>query len=397
MNYSLKCSAIAPSITLEIDAKAKAMKAAGEDVIGLGAGEPDFDTPEFIKDAAKTALDKGLTKYTPASGTLELRKAICEKLEKENNLKYKPSQIVVSNGAKHSLFNAFSALLNPGEEVIVPSPYWVTYPELIKFAGGVPVFVESKEEDEFAIKADAIAEAITEKTKIILLNSPSNPCGAVISKEELTKIADLAKKHDLAIVSDEIYEYLIYDNNKHISIANISQDAYERTIIVNGFSKSYAMTGWRLGYTASNETLAKMMGSLQSHVTSNPNSIAQFAGAAALNGSRDEVDAMVKKFDERRKLFTQKLNEIDSLSCLTPKGAFYIMLNLENVIGKKYDGKTINGSMDFCDMLLESKKVAAVPGIAFGADGYCRLSYATSNENILKAVERINEFVKELN
>lgn len=396
MHFSKKCAAIAPSITLEIDAKAKKMKADGQDVIGFGAGEPDFDTPDFIKDAAKDALDKGLTKYTPASGTLELRKAICAKLKRQNGLEYNPAQIVVSNGAKHSLFNAFAALLNDGDEVIIPSPYWVTYPELVSFNGGVPVFVEASEANGFVPRLDDIKKVITPRTKAIIINSPSNPCGGVYSETDMRAIAQLACEHDFCIVSDEIYEELLYDGYQHFSPAQVSEEVKERTILVNGFSKAYAMTGWRLGYTASSTALAKAMSNLQSHATSNPNSIAQYAGVAALNGPRDEIEAMVKEFDRRRLDMVARVNAIEGISCVQPYGAFYVMMNIAQLFGKTYNGRKMEGSLDFCGALLEAQKVALVPGIAFGADEYCRLSYATSPQNIEKGLARIAAFVAAL-
>lgn len=393
---SPKCLAIAPSITLEIDAKAKRMKADGQDVIGFGAGEPDFDTPAFIKNAAKEALDKGLTKYTPASGTLDLKKAVCAKLKRQNHLAYEPSQIIISNGAKHSLFNAFAAILCEGDEVIVPAPYWVTYPELIQFHGGIPKYVETEEKEGFAPTIEAIRAAVSAKTKAIIVNSPSNPCGAVYSKTLLEEIAQLAKDFDFYIVSDEIYEELIYDGEKHYSIAQVSDDAKERTILVNGWSKAYAMTGWRLGYTASNAAIAKAMGNLQSHATSNPNTIAQYAGCVALNGPRNELEQMVEAFARRRVEMVDLINKMPLVSCLAPKGAFYIMMNISQTFGKIYAGKKIENSMDFCNALLDAKKVAFVPGIAFGADDYCRISYATSDENIRRGMARVSEFLSEL-
>lgn len=398
MQLSKKTLAIAPSLTLAIDAKAKSMKAEGLDVIGFGAGEPDFDTPQFIKDAAKEALDKGITKYTPASGTMELRKAIAKKLETKNGVHYEASQIVVSNGAKHSLFNAFAAILNPGDEVIVPVPFWVTYPELIQFNDGVPVYVESTEENGFIPTMEAIEKAITPKTKAIILNTPSNPSGAVYSESDIRKIAELAVKHRFFIVSDEIYEELIYDGHVAFSPAKISEEVKALTIVVNGFSKAYAMTGWRLGYTASTPEIAKAMGSLQSHATSNPNSMAQYAAVAALTdpSAQGEIDHMVAAFDVRRKDMVARINAIDGLSCRTPEGAFYVMMNIANLIGKSFNGKMINGSMDFCDHLLEDQKVALVPGIAFGADEFCRLSYATSDENIRNGLARVAAFVAKL-
>ena len=398
MQLSKKCMTIAPSLTLEIDAKAKRMKAEGENVIGFGAGEPDFDTPSFIKDAAKEALDKGITKYTPASGTMELRKAICAKLQRKNGLTYEPAQIVVSNGAKHSLFNTFAAILNPGDEVIIPVPFWVTYPELVQFCDGVPVYVESTEENGFVPTIEAIEKAITPKTKAIILNTPSNPSGAIYSEKMIRAIAELAVKNDFFIVSDEIYEELIYDGLKPFSPASVSEEAKAHTIVVNGFSKAYSMTGWRLGYTASTPEIAKAMGSLQSHATSNPNSMAQYAGVVALNDPQaaGEIAKMVQAFDGRRVDMVERINAIEGLSCRKPEGAFYVLMNISKLIGKTFDGKTINGSMDFCEMILEDQKVALVPGIAFGIDQFCRLSYATGEENIKNGLARIAEFVAKL-
>jgi len=338
MKISAKTRAIAPSLTLEIDAKAKKMKADGEDVIGFGAGEPDFDTPGFIKDAAKEALDKGLTKYTPAAGTLDLRKAICDKLSTQNGLSYEPTQIVVSNGAKHSLFNAFSAIVDEGDEVILPAPYWVTYPELIQYNGGKVVYVESREENGFvpaiedirAVVTDrtvAISiNSVTDRTVAISINSPSNPTGAVYSRELLQQIADLAVERDLYVVADEIYEELVYDGYEHVSIASLGEEIKERTILINGFSKAYAMTGWRLGYTASNTAVAKAMSALQSHATSNPNTMAQYAAVKALFGPRTEMEAMIREFDKRRQYMVERINSIEGLSCATPHGAFYVMM-----------------------------------------------------------------------
>lgn len=398
MQLSKKTLAIAPSLTLAIDAKAKSMKAEGQDVIGFGAGEPDFDTPAFIKDAAKEALDKGLTKYTPASGTLALRQAICDKLKQKNHLSYEPAQIVVSNGAKHSLFNAFAAILNPGDEVIVPVPFWVTYPELVQFNDGVPVYVQSTEEEGFVPSVKAIESVITPKTKAIILNTPSNPSGAVYSEKDIRAIAELAVKHQFFIVSDEIYEELIYDGNKPFSPAQISDEVKDLTIVVNGFSKAYAMTGWRLGYTASTLPIAKAMGSLQSHATSNPNTMAQYAAVTALTDQRAqaEIDQMVQAFDSRRIDMVDRINAINGLSCRRPEGAFYVMMNISKIIGKSFNGRTIQGSMDFCDMILEDQKVALVPGIAFGVDEFCRLSYATSEENIKNGLMRVAQFVAQL-
>ncbi len=393
MQLSKKALAISPSLTLKITAMAKDMKARGLDVVGFGAGEPDFDTPQHIKDSAIEAIKIGMTKYTPASGTLELKKAVCANLKKNFDLHYETSQIVISNGAKHSLFNAFQAILNPGDEVILISPYWLTYPELVKMADGVPVYIEAKEANNFEPLAEDIEAAVTDKTKAIIVNNPSNPCGCIYSQKTIDDIAAIAKKHDFFIVSDEIYGELVYDGNKHLSIANVSEDAYERTILVNGLSKTYAMTGWRIGYTASTPEIAKVMGSYQSHATSNPCSVAQFAGVEALVGSQDEIAKMREEFDSRRKMMVKLINEIDGLSCLTPMGAFYVMLNISKIKGRSIDGEVIEDSVGFAEKLLEKKLTAVIPGAAFGADDFVRLSYAISSEAIEKGIGRIAEFV----
>ncbi len=393
MQLSEKALAISPSLTLKITAMAKDMKARGLDVVGFGAGEPDFDTPQHIKDAAIEAVKRGMTKYTPASGTLELKKAVCANLKSIYGLHYETSQIVVSNGAKHSLFNAFQAILNPGDEVIIIAPYWLTYPELVKMADGVPVYVEAKESNNFEPLAQDIEAAVTDKTKAIIVNNPSNPCGCIYSQKTIEDIAAIAQKHDFFIISDEIYGELVYDGQQHLSIANVSKDAYDRTILVNGLSKTYAMTGWRIGYTASAPEVAKVMGSYQSHATSNPCSIAQFAGVEALVGPQDEIIKMREEFDERRKMMVKLINEIDGVSCLTPMGAFYVMLNISKLKGRKLDGEEIKGSIDFSEKLLEKKLAAVIPGAAFGADDFVRLSYAISREAIEKGISRIAEFV----
>ncbi|HBU13188.1 MAG TPA: aspartate aminotransferase [Clostridiales bacterium] len=394
MQLSQKALAISPSITLHITAMAKEMKEKGMDVAGFGAGEPDFDTPQNIKDAAKKALDMGLTKYTPASGTNELKQAVCDSLKRKRGLSYEPPQIVISNGAKHSLYNIFQAILNPGDEVIIIAPYWLTYPELVKMADGVPVFVETREEEGFEPSEQAIRAAVTEKTKAIIVNNPSNPCGCVYAQETLEMIAGIAKEANFYIISDEIYDELIYDGRAHYSIAHIDRDAYGRTIVVNGLSKSYSMTGWRIGYTASRADIAKVMGSIQSHAASNPCSFAQYAGVEALNGPQDELEVMRGEFDRRRKAIVRMINDIDGLSCFEPQGAFYVMMNISRLKGKQIDGKVIHTSVDFAEALLDKKLTAVVPGAAFGADDYERLSYATSMETIEKGMRRIAEFVK---
>jgi len=393
MILSSKAAGIAPSATLKIDAMAKKLKSEGRDVVGFGAGEPDFDTPENIRNAAKKALDMGLTRYTPAAGSLELRRAIAERLADKYGLDYTPDDIVVSNGAKHSLFNVFAAILNPGDEVIIPSPYWVTYPELVKMSDGVPVFVETGQ--SFKVTADEIRAAVTERTKALILNSPSNPCGAVYTREELEAIAEAAMEAGIFVISDEIYDELVYEG-EHVSIASLGSRIKDLTIVVNGMSKTYAMTGWRIGYTASAREIAKVMGAYQSHAASNPNSIAQYASIEALKGPQDEVRKMRDVFDKRRRLLCELINGIDGLSCEMPGGAFYVMMNISKLIGKKYDGIEIKGSLDFSELLLERTLTAVVPGVAFGANGYVRLSYAVSEEHIRKGLERIKEFVLSL-
>lgn len=396
MRISQRCQRVTGSLTLAIDAKAKEMKQKGIDVVGFGAGEPDFDTPEHIRKAAKDALDLGKTRYTPAAGMPELRQAICDKLKRDNGLDYVPQQIVVSNGAKHSLFNSFQALLEEGDEVIVPGPYWVSYPEIVRMAGGVPVIVEGREENNFKPTIDDFRAAVTDKTRAVVINSPNNPNGFVFTREELQAIGDLAIEKDLSIVSDEIYEFLVYDGAEHISIASLSPEIKERTIVINGMSKAYAMTGWRIGYTASPLNAAKAMTNFQSHSTSCPNSIAQYAALTALSGPDDQLKSMVAEFDRRRRRIVELINEIPGLSCKPPKGAFYVMMNISGLFGKRYNGAPIVDSMSFTQLLLDNSHVAVVPGAGFGADAYVRLSYATSMENIEKGLARIKEFVGKL-
>ena len=396
MRISQRCQRVTGSLTLAIDAKAKEMKQKGIDVVGFGAGEPDFDTPEHIRKAAKDALDLGKTRYTPAAGMPELRQAICDKLKRDNGLDYVPQQIVVSNGAKHSLFNSFQALLEEGDEVIVPGPYWVSYPEIVRMAGGVPVIVEGTEANNFKPTIDDFRAAVTDRTRAVVINSPNNPNGFVFTREELQAIGDLAIEKDLSIVSDEIYEFLVYDGAEHISIASLSPEIKERTIVINGMSKAYAMTGWRIGYTASPLNAAKAMTNFQSHSTSCPNSIAQYAALTALSGPDDQLKSMVAEFDRRRRRIVELINEIPGLSCKPPKGAFYVMMNISGVFGKRYNGAPIVDSMSFTQLLLDNSHVAVVPGAGFGADAYVRLSYATSMENIEKGLARIKEFVGKL-
>ena len=396
MEYSREAKNINPSITLAITAKAKALKAEGVDVVSFGAGEPDFNTPKNIIDAAIRAMEEGKTKYTPTAGIIELREAICNKLEKDNNLKYNPNQIIVSTGAKQCLADVFMAILNPGDEVIVPTPYWVSYPELIKLADGTPVFVEANEKAGYKYTIEDLEKVVTDKTKALVLNSPNNPTGTIYQKEELEVIAEFAKKHDILIISDEMYEKLIYDGEKHISIASLSQDAYERTVVINGVSKAYAMTGWRIGYAAAKEEIIKLMVSVQSHVTSNPNSIAQYASVEALNGPTDELVKMIAEFDNRRKFMVKRIGEMEGLDIIYPKGAFYLMINVSSVYGKAINGKTINSSLDFSAELLEEEKVAVIPGAAFGLDKFIRLSYATAQKDNEEGLNRIENFIKKL-
>ena len=393
MYISEKAKSISPSTTLAIDAKFKQMKADGIDVVGFGAGEPDFDTPQYIKDAAIKAINEGKTKYTPAAGTVELRKAICKKLKDENGLDYTFDQIVVSNGAKHSLVNAFQAILNPGDEVIIPAPFWVSYPEMVKLADGVPVILQTTEEDEFKFTAEAFKAAINDKTRALVLNSPSNPTGMVYTKEELSAIAKVAIENNIYVISDEIYEHLVYEGEV-TSIAAICPEMKDLTIIINGVSKTYAMTGWRIGYSAAPAPIAKVMSNIQSHATSNPNSIAQAATVAALSGGQDEIAVMKKAFRERRDYMVERINAIEGVSCLKPQGAFYVLMNISALKGR-YIGDTLIGSSDdFANALLERAKVALVPCSGFGNDNFVRWSYATSMENIKEGIDRVENFIK---
>jgi aspartate aminotransferase len=396
MYLSNKAKQINSSITLEITAKAKELKEAGVDVVSFGAGEPDFNTPDNIIKAAIRAMEEGRTKYTPTSGILDLRKAICSKFENDNGLLYNPNQIVVSTGAKQSLANTFLAILNEGDEVIIPVPYWVSYPELVKLAGGVPLFVNTLKENDYKYTIKDLKEVVTNKTKAILINSPNNPTGSIYSREELLDIADFAKENNLIIVSDEIYEKLIYDNKEHISIASLSEDAYNRTIVINGLSKSYAMTGWRIGYSASSVEIAKLMNSIQSHVTSNINSISQYAAVEALTGTQDSIKLMIEEFEKRRDYMVDRISRIKGVSYIRPTGAFYIMIYVADFYGKTIGGTIINSSLDFSKSILDEEKVAVIPGIAFGLDGYIRLSYATSMEIIEEGLDRLERYLKKL-
>lgn len=396
MNISKKFQSVSPSSTLAITAKVNEMKAAGIDVAGFGAGEPDFDTPDHIREAAIQAIKDGFTRYTPASGTKELKEAVAQKFMRENGLSYGAENIVISNGAKHSLMNVMGAILNPGDEVIIPTPCWVSYPEMVKLNDGVPVFLKATEEDKFLVTAEKIASVITDRTRAVIINTPSNPTGMVYSEEELRKIADLCVEKNIYVISDEIYEHLIYDGGKHVSIASFNEKIKDLTIIVNGVSKTFAMTGWRIGYTASNVALAKAMSSVQSHATSNPNSIAQKAAVAALNGSMGTVLAMKAEFEKRRTYMVNRINKLPGVSCLMPEGAFYVMMNIKDLFGKSINGKTITGSNSFAEILLEEALVSLIPCKDFDSDEHVRWSYATSMENITKGLDRLEEFLNKL-
>lgn len=396
MLISKKISLISPSATLAITAKAKQMKQDGIDVIGFGAGEPDFDTPVHIKDAAKKAIDEGFTKYTPASGIKELKEVICIKLKKDNNLDYSPEEILISCGAKHSIFNAILALCNEGDEIILPSPYWVSYPEMIKVAGAKPVILKTTQENNFKITPRQLQEAITSKTKLLILNSPSNPTGMVYTKDELLSISNILIEKGIFCISDEIYEKIIYEGQEHISIASLGPEIKKLTIVVNGVSKSYSMTGWRIGYAVGSKEIIKAMSNLQGHSTSNPTSISQKAALAALEGTQEPLHNMVAEFIKRRDYIVERLNSIKGIFCLKPQGAFYVFPNVSQIIGKRFKGQTIKDSVLLTKILLEEANVAAVPGSAFGADNNLRFSYATSMEKIIKGLDRLEALITKL-
>ncbi|EGT0014013.1 pyridoxal phosphate-dependent aminotransferase [Clostridium perfringens] len=390
MILSRKAQNIGASLTLALTAKAGELKKEGIDVVSFGVGEPDFNTPKNIIEAATRAMEEGKTKYTATSGIVELKEAIAKKLHDDNGLNYGTKNIIISTGAKQSLANVFMAILNPGDEVIIPVPYWVSYPELVKLSDGVPVFIETKKENDFKVTYDELKSVLSENTKAIVINSPNNPTGTVYSKKDLEVIAKFAEENDLIIISDEIYEKLIYGKEKHISIASLSEDAFKRTAVINGFSKAYAMTGWRIGYAACyDEELIKVMNNVQSHMTSNTNSIAQFAALEALNGDQETIKNMVKEFSLRRELMIELISGIDDLTFIEPKGAFYVMIDVSKVLKKA----NIKGSMEFANLLLKEENVVVIPGIAFGEDNFIRLSYATSEEEIIKGLKRIKKFV----
>jgi len=386
-------SAVQASTTLQVDALYKQMKADGKDVIGFGAGEPDFNTPENINEAAYKAIRDGQTKYTPASGIPALRQAVADRLKADCGIVYAPNQIVVASGAKHSIYIALKTLVEPGDEVILPAPYWVTYAEAIRMAGGVPVIIPASETDSFKITKEQLDAAVTEKTKLFIINNPCNPTGMLYSADELKGLADVCTAHDLYIMSDEIYYNLVYDGKKFTSIAQLGEDVKERTIIINGVSKTYAMTGWRIGFSASNKHLADVMGNYLSHSTGSPGTISQIAAAEALKGRQDSVLMMRDAFQQRRDYIVERINNIDGVSCILPEGAFYIMLNIEKLIGKTLCGEIIRNSDTFSLVFLEKAMVATVSCTGFGCENFIRLTYAASMETIKEGMDRLERFV----
>lgn len=396
LELSKKAAAVKPSSTLAITAKAKELRAQGKDVVGFGAGEPDFNTPDNICEAAIAAIHEGFTKYTPASGTNDLKEAISKKFKEFNGLDYAPDQIVISNGGKHSLTNIFTALLNPGDEVIIPAPFWLSYPEIVKLAGGVPVTVNTTKEQGYKLTADALKAAVTDKTKAVVINTPNNPTGMLYTEQELRAIAEVVLAGEFYVVADEMYENLVYGEQKHVSIASFGKEIYDRTITCSGLAKSYAMTGWRIGYTGSSKELAKMMGSVQSHQTSNPNSIAQKAAVEALNGPQDSVAVMHAEFDKRRRYMYERICKMPYISTIEPMGAFYEFVDVSGVLGKSYHDQVIPDTTKMAEILIEEYNVAVVPCADFGFADHIRLSYAISIEQIEKGLDRIETFLKEL-
>ncbi|RXJ86404.1 pyridoxal phosphate-dependent aminotransferase [Arcobacter sp. CECT 8985] len=386
MKIAQRMEKLSPSVTMAITALGRELKAQGKDILSFSAGEPDFDTPDVIKDAAIKAIKAGFTKYTSVEGITETKQAIIDKLKRDHGLEYNLDNIVISNGAKHSLFNLFQLLINEGDEVIIPSPYWVTYPEQVKYSDGVPVFIETDDKSDFKITAKQLKDAITPKTKILVLNSPSNPAGSVYSKKELTEIAKVLEGTDILVLSDEMYEKIIYDKAAFTSTAQISKDMYDRTVTINGLSKAVAMTGWRFGYIATPRVdIVKAMIKLQGQVTSNINSMTQVASISALEGEADkDIERMRKEFEKRRDFAVKAFNDIEGISCVKPKGAFYLFVNVKEIT---------ENSIKFCEQLLAEEGVAVVPGLAFGKEGYFRFSYATDLESIKKGIKRIERFV----
>lgn len=393
-------ASVSPSATLAVNALAKKMRAEGKDVIGFGTGEPDFATPDRISYAGIRAICEGQTKYTPAAGIVSLRKAVCKRLQEDYGLEYDETQVVIASGAKHSVYLALAVLVDPGDEVILPAPYWISYSEMIRLVGGIPVIVTAGEDQNFKITAEQLEAAVTEKTKAVMINNPSNPTGTIYTKEELQALADVCVKHDLFIIADEIYDKLIYDGASFTSIPTLGEDIKAHTILINGVSKTYSMTGWRVGYSVAEKSIASAMASYVSHSTGAPATMAQFAAQEALEGPQDEVEAMRRVFEQRRNYLVSRMNAMDGVSCLTPNGAFYVMMNLEQLFGKTIDGEVIATADDFARLFLEKSMVAVVSCTAFGAPSFVRWSYATSMENIQKGMDRLEQFlakVKEQN
>ncbi len=396
LTLSKKAQEVKPSSTLAITAKAKEMKANGIDIVGFGAGEPDFNTPLNVCNAAIAAINDGFTKYTPVSGTNELKEAISKKFKEFNGLTYAPNQIVISNGGKHSLTNVFDAILNPGDEVIIPAPYWLSYPEMVKLSDGVPVFVIGSKEQGYKVTAEQIENAITAKTKAVIINTPSNPTGMIYTEAELRSIAKVVVEHDIYVVADEMYEHLIYGDERHVSIASFDEEIYKRTITCSGLSKSYAMTGWRIGYTGSSVEIAKLMSSVQSHATSNPNSIAQKAALEALVGPQNTVEEMKVEFDKRRIYMFERVNKMPYVDVIEPKGAFYVFIDMSEALAREYKGSVIGTTAKLAEILLDDFQTAVIPCEDFGFPNHIRLSYAISMKQIEKGLDRLENLLKSI-
>ena len=396
MKLSVRAQRLQPSATLTITAKAKALKSQGVDVIGFGAGEPDFDSPDHVKEGGIRAINEGMTKYTGVGGIDELKDAIIHRLKEDHNLEYEKSEIIVSVGAKHTLYNVTQVLFESGDEVIIPAPYWVSYPEQIKLAEATPVILDTKESEGFKINPQDLKNHINSNTRALILNYPSNPTGATYNEQELRAIVDVAMDAGLIIISDEIYEKIIYNGFKHVPVASLGEDIKKSTILVNGVSKTYSMTGWRIGYAAGDKEVISAMSKLQGQSTSNPTSISQWAAVAAFTGPHQIIEDRTKEFEQRKNYIVQKLNDIPEISCFSPQGAFYVFPNISGYFGKAFNGKVIKDSLDFTEFILEEAKVAVVPGVAFGSDDHVRISYATSMDDIIKGMERITEAVKKL-
>jgi aspartate aminotransferase len=394
MKLSERAMAVRTSSTLAITALAKKMKEEGIDVIGFGAGEPDFDTPFFIKEAAKKSIDEGYTKYTPAAGSDELKRVVCEKFKKDNNIEYDASEVIISCGAKHVLYNIFQSICDPGDEVIIPAPYWVSYPEQVGLAGGVPIYLKTPESNQFKLDPEKLRDYITPRTKALIINSPNNPTGSVYTRDDLMAIAEVAVEKGVFVISDEIYEELVYDDAEHVSMASLGPEIKRLTITVNGVSKAYSMTGWRIGYAGGDQQVIKAMSKIQSHSTSNPTSISQAASVVALKGTKDFIKMMQVEFYKRREYMWNTLNSMNGITCLKPKGAFYMFPNISRLIGKSIDGEVISNSDTFARILLEKGKVAVVPGSGFGSDVHVRLSYATSMDTIVEGLKRMGELLE---